>query len=355
MVQSAHSTCANMLDLIRNSQLDFYLQETPYSAFITIRKKYVKSFQQSQCKYTSITSSVLENLENENKKLVVENQEGKAELERSRYEVIILQKRLAKAEKDSIKDLEDRKNRNDKLFEEINVMKAIKKKDNDSISMLTSDLSKIKAEIKSIQKALHNEEKKSENLKMKLENISASKNELLEEKKKSTSENKNLKKKIKNLEEKQNSTMHLNNNSLSQSSSILFSNALSQTTLMKTWDISSSLKCLICAKVCEDSYMLKKHSEDYHELSIDIDKLTDPGEEDFTSRFINSLIVDPDYLKEIAKCFPKHWDHLNERSKVRMIAKMNFADKSNIIDKKMKEMEFEKLYYEGKSFETSML
>ena len=332
MVQSAHSTCANMLDIIRNSQLDFYLQETPYSAFITIRKKYVKSFQQSQCKYTSITSSVLEN-----KKLVVENQEGKAELERSRKEVIILQKRLAKAEKDSIKDLEDRKNLNDR------------------ISMLTSDLSKAKAEIKSIQKALHNEEKKSENLKMKLENISASKNELLEGKKKSTSENKNLKKKIKNLEEKQNSTMHLNNNSLSQSSSIMFSNASSQTTLMKTWDISSSLKCLICAKVCEDSYMLKKHSEDYHELSIDIDKLTDPGEEDFTSRFINSLIVDSDYLKEIAKCFPKHWDHLNECSKVRMIAKMNFADKSGIIDKKMKQMEFEKLYYEGKSFETSML
>ena len=266
MVQSAHSTCANMLDIIRNSQLDFYLQETPYSAFITIRKKYVKSFQQSQ--YTSITSSVLENLENENKKLVVENQEGKAELERSRKEVIILQKRLAKAEKDSIKDLEDRKNLNDR------------------ISMLTSDLSKAKAEIKSIQKALHNEEKKSENLKMKLENISASKNELLEEKKKSTSENKNLKKKIKNMEEKQNSTMHLNNNSLSQSSSILFSNASSQTTLMKTWDTLSSLKCLICAKVCEDSYMLEKHSEDYHELSIDIDKLTDPGEEDFSSRFI---------------------------------------------------------------------
>ena len=44
MVNPAHYTCSKLLDAIKSSQLDFLLQETPCSVFLTIRKKYIKSF-----------------------------------------------------------------------------------------------------------------------------------------------------------------------------------------------------------------------------------------------------------------------------------------------------------------------
>ena len=360
MTNSALATCSNVLDTIKSSHLDFYLQETPYSAFITIRKKYVKNFQPSEQKYTSIASStVIENLELENKKLKIENQEVKAESEKSRNELLIVQKKLEKAENDLLKNFKDRKNEKSKLCEEIEVMKALKKKDNDAISVLTMDLSKAKTEIKSMMKALYNMENKNENTKDKLDKLNASNNEMMKEKKKLTNENKNLKKKIDNFEGANNNTMNSCKQS-SNSSSISFSHASSQTTPVKSSETSvptstPELKCLICGKICDDNNILKKHSEADHGLSIDIEKLTDPCEADSTSRFIKSLIVDPGYLKERVKCFPEHWDHINERIKIRMVAKMNFADKSELIERNMKQMDFRKVYYEGKCFETSML
>ena len=80
MDSSAHDVCCTVLNAIRSSHLDFYLQETPYSAFITIRKKFIKTFQPS--KYLSgVDRSVIENLTVENEKLRAEIIEKKAETE----------------------------------------------------------------------------------------------------------------------------------------------------------------------------------------------------------------------------------------------------------------------------------
>ena len=41
--------------------------------------------------------------------------------------------------------------------------------------------------------------------------------------------------------------------------------------------------------------------------------------------------------------------------RIRMIAKMNFANKRDIIEQNMKQIDVTKVHYNGKSFETSML
>ena len=132
-----------------------------------------------------------------------------------------------------------------------------------------------------------------------------------------------------------------NNNTMSKPESVFSVSTTSCTSLC----CSTVIKCLVCGKLCSDSNDLKVHSERDHNLSIDFEKLTDPDEEDSTSRFINSLIFD---------CFPEHWDHINERIKVRIIAKMNFADKSAIIDRNMKQMDLSKLNH-GMCYDTSLL
>ena len=38
---SANKICDNIHEYVKNSNLDFYIQETPYSSYITIRKKFV--------------------------------------------------------------------------------------------------------------------------------------------------------------------------------------------------------------------------------------------------------------------------------------------------------------------------
>ena len=102
---------------------------------------------------------------------------------------------------------------------------------------------------------------------------------------------------------------------------ISFSNASTQTTATTTTNEKSvsqvAFNCLICGKSFADSNHLKKHSEADHKLLLDIEKLTDPNEEDSTSRFLNSFIVDPAYINERKKCFPEHWDHICEWIRIR--------------------------------------
>ena len=45
---SPHVDCANILETLRSSGLVYYLNETPYSAYITVRKKYIKEYSASK-------------------------------------------------------------------------------------------------------------------------------------------------------------------------------------------------------------------------------------------------------------------------------------------------------------------
>ena len=48
MLISAHVTCAQVLDTLKTSGLTYTLNETPYSVYLTVRKKYTKEYTPSQ-------------------------------------------------------------------------------------------------------------------------------------------------------------------------------------------------------------------------------------------------------------------------------------------------------------------
>ena len=48
MVVTAHVTCAQVLDTLRSSGLTYTINETPYSVYLTVRKKYTKDYSPSQ-------------------------------------------------------------------------------------------------------------------------------------------------------------------------------------------------------------------------------------------------------------------------------------------------------------------
>ena len=93
-----------------------------------------------------------------------------------------------------------------------------------------------------------------------------------------------------------------------------------------------------------------QHSQDDHKLSVDLQKLNDPNEDDSTTRFLRSLNVDDDYLNERRKYFPRHFDHIEERIKIRLLAQINFDVKSKKININMKKDYLKNIRYSGYSF-----
>ena len=66
--------CENVLLSLKVSRLTFSVQETPYSCYITIRKKFVKNYQQQQQTEMSPVTVIencedIEDISKENKKL----------------------------------------------------------------------------------------------------------------------------------------------------------------------------------------------------------------------------------------------------------------------------------------------
>ena len=47
MVGNPHTTCSQLLDNLRSSGLTFTLNETPYSVYLTVRKKFTKEYSPS--------------------------------------------------------------------------------------------------------------------------------------------------------------------------------------------------------------------------------------------------------------------------------------------------------------------
>ena len=100
-----NEACESILSELRNSGLNFVLQETPYSAYITIRKKFRRGFQDSldQTDIHVKHSTKTKEFEANDLKLKVECEELVNKMETTRSENIILQNRLAKAEEEMVK------------------------------------------------------------------------------------------------------------------------------------------------------------------------------------------------------------------------------------------------------------
>ena len=196
----ASEACDALLLVIKASQLDFIIQETPYSSFITIRKKFQKGFNPSEVT-KSITAKgkdqKLEEANLENRKLREVIKECEAQLESVKEDSIILQAKLGKAEKDIVKLKEENIKEKERFVEEVSILKNQIKGKSDEILLHKADAMKVGKTVESLEKEVHNYEKKIVDMETKIETINASKAEIKKERDKLLKDVKNLSKNYK--------------------------------------------------------------------------------------------------------------------------------------------------------------
>ena len=155
----AIETCNTILSFLRKSGLNFIVQETPYSAYITIRKKFcsgfvVNSTVSNNDNDTEQKLEEVEKLEKRNNYLKNELEETLELIENIKSEKEVLQKRLENAEKETFKQFKDAKSKELKLIEEISDLKQINKKCEKKISELNLSKSEEEKQADTLEKTI---------------------------------------------------------------------------------------------------------------------------------------------------------------------------------------------------------
>ena len=163
----ALETSDQVILCLKKSGLNFLVQETPFAAFITIRKKFYKDFKKPPEANENIVQDekTIRELQKENEIL----KEKMFELETSGSEKV-------KAEKEMLKHFEDARVSKAKLFDEISTLKYLNKKNSDIIAENKIEMSKEEKKAKSFEKTVHNLGTKIHNLNEQVANLKIIKN-----------------------------------------------------------------------------------------------------------------------------------------------------------------------------------
>ena len=102
----------------------------------------------------------------------------------------------------------------------------------------------------------------------------------------------------------------------------------------KTSEKHKYVKCLVCGETLKSAEDFKDHSKNEHDILIDVLLENSVDKDEFT-RILKSMVVDSQYLQERIHHYPAHWDHIDLRIKIRMIAKMKYEGISRQIDRSM--------------------
>ena len=189
----AHESCQDILQLLRSSNLVFFIQESSYSAYITIRKKFRKDA--TRAAILNVNSSIadleaikkdMENMTAKHEESVIEAEELNSEVLKFKNLVDIVHQKLAKSEE----NLKRSQIVNEKLLADVRNLKY----ENDTIEKKKSDMNiDLKNTRKQLKDTSHLFEKKSEQMEAKIK-------DLTDFKEAKVSEEKELKGKQKKLE-----------------------------------------------------------------------------------------------------------------------------------------------------------
>ena len=360
----ASDACDVLMSAIKNSQLDFLIQETPYSSFVTIRKKFKKGFN-SRAEDTEtridISRSPSEELRYENQSLKEYITEKESQYKAAKEESTILFKKLEKAEQEMLKHCEENAKQKAKTDNEISVLKAQIKDKNMDIVEYKADEVKANKTIKTLEKNVRDLENKVQNMKDKIESMNTSKSSLKNERDKLFKEVKkcreNSKKSLKTraVQTETESFETTNNNpnpkstisSASQTHSSTVSRASQTSSDMSNSDIAAeTIDCVVCDKTFFSASSLRMHTENEHGLILCQLKLVDnDAEKDPFVRFIKSMQVDEEYIEERKQFYPAHWDSLGERVKIRKLAQMKLGIVSEKIEENMRKNDYKNRNY----------
>ena len=373
----AAEACDALMSFIKMSKLDFFIQETPYSSFITIRKKFRKGFNHKAAaevskKNTEDIQGLVEILKHENKTLRDNLEEKEAQVKAATDEVTLLLQKLEKAEKEMFNQCETYAKLKAKSAEEISKLKASLKEKGDAIVAHMKDDSSARKTIKTLEKNINNSENKVQNLKETIESIKSSKSELKNERDKLFNEVKNLRKNSKKTKAFVSSASQTeaeilevcsNNNpkpqlmnksstvasSASQTTSLTISSASQTYPLLEMLSSNmnqlscqaDTLDCIVCNETFNNSHLLKVHAADEHGLVLNQQKLLDCNEKDNFIRFFKSMELEENYIEERKHFYPSHWDQVGveDRIKFRKLAQIKLAITSKKIEDDLRKNE----------------
>ena len=334
----AQETCSSVLSSLRRSGLKFVIHETPFSAYITIRKKFLNGFVRFTVKDNDdfMEQKKVTKLDDENAYIKNELKEALQVIDSLRNEKDAIQIRLENSEKEMVKHFADAKLRESKLSEEISNLKQMNKKCHDNISELKLNLSKEEKRANCLEKAKTKLESKNDNLVEQVTTCKIDKNNNKKEYDKLTKEVLKLKAKLSEAKAViSTSTQTEPRNFFSKSTS-----TDDNPVCTKDLDITAfpeTESCLVCGETFQCIKDLKHHMNIEHDITINEEKLRDSVEEDEFARMLRSIDLDRHYIQERVNCYPEHWDHREERVKIRIIAQRKFTGMSKEISRNMAE------------------
>ena len=139
----ATAVCMTILEEIRSSNLNFGISETPYSAYISLRKRFVKEFVPSS--KSSLLSQPVESetFKKEIADVLAKLEESEANCTLAQDTIASLESKVQKAEAKSFEIMKNSKTALDDKNEEIKVLNGVIKKNNDEALRLKNENKKL--------------------------------------------------------------------------------------------------------------------------------------------------------------------------------------------------------------------
>ena len=195
--------CDQVLQRLKSSNLNFYVQETPYSAYITIRKKFIKG-RESNAESKSLSSNredreVIENLKAKIEALEIDNTNFESDLHSlsSKEETVSNELVRVMAEKVAVEKA------NIAIEKALETKTVETKKLQNTVKDLSRDIQNIQNELKVSTKNLKAKEKEVQRLEKTNDNSQETSNRLKVKNSELNTENKKLKKRLAKLEKNQ--------------------------------------------------------------------------------------------------------------------------------------------------------
>ena len=134
---SANEACDKIIQEIRSSKLNFVISESPYSAQISLRKRFLKEYKSQQSfSKLSVSQDELAGLKLENQNLNRSLVETEAKALEFQTTIKILEKKLDKCENEAMRGFENSKIALDKATEDNKVLKVALKNANIQILLI---------------------------------------------------------------------------------------------------------------------------------------------------------------------------------------------------------------------------
>ena len=145
-------SCDKILNEVRASNLHFLVQESPFSIYLTIRKKFTKNITQSSRTTEPTDLNIYSELENK-----------KVELDEARDIIKILEDKVQHAEEECIKEANKFKGKREEMADEIKILKNNIKNSHAEESLHQNSLKEVRKTLKTKEKEIYNLEGRLDN------------------------------------------------------------------------------------------------------------------------------------------------------------------------------------------------